>query len=222
MSNRADLHSSPAVRLGGQRALELAGIGIDDVEVVDLYSCFPAAVQMGAAALGLGLDRQLTRTGGLSFAGGPVEQLRDARHRHRRAATSASGPAPTGSCGPTAATSPSTPSASTRTTPPAGGLPLDGGAVQAEIDALPRRELAEAADAAGPATVEAYTVMHDRDGEPETASPPASSPTAAGPGAPRPTPISLARAARRRVGGPGREPGRRRAAARCVVSGAVD
>ena len=40
---------------------------------------------------------------------------------------------------------------------------------QAEIDALPRRELADAADAAGPATIEAYTVMHDRDGEPETA-----------------------------------------------------
>ena len=55
VSNRADLRSSPAVRRGGRRALDLAGIGIDDVEVVDLYSCFPAAVQMGAAALGLDL-----------------------------------------------------------------------------------------------------------------------------------------------------------------------
>src|SRR5947199_9926456 len=71
VSNRADLHSSPAIRLGGQRALELASIGIDDVEVVDLYSCFPSAVQIGAAALGLDRDRQLTRTGGLAFAGGP-------------------------------------------------------------------------------------------------------------------------------------------------------
>ena len=56
---------------GGRTVLELAGLGIDDIEVVDLYSCFPSAVQLGAAALGLGLDRQLTRTGGLSFAGGP-------------------------------------------------------------------------------------------------------------------------------------------------------
>ena len=39
---------------------------------------------------------------------------------------------------------------------------------QDEIDALPHRELAEPADAAGPATIEAYTVMHSRDGEPET------------------------------------------------------
>ena len=33
--------------------------------------CFPSAVQLGAASLGLNGDRQLTRTGGLSFAGGP-------------------------------------------------------------------------------------------------------------------------------------------------------
>ncbi len=40
---------------------------------------------------------------------------------------------------------------------------------QDEIDALPRRELAVGDDAAGPATIEAYTVMHGRDGEPELA-----------------------------------------------------
>src|SRR5438067_2258260 len=74
VSERADLHSSPAIRLAGQAALELAGAGIDDIAHVDLYSCFPSAVQIGAAELGLGLDepdRPLTVTGGLSFAGGP-------------------------------------------------------------------------------------------------------------------------------------------------------
>ena len=39
--------------------------------IVDLYSCFPSAVQLGAQSLGLSTDRQLTRTGGLPFAGGP-------------------------------------------------------------------------------------------------------------------------------------------------------
>ena len=53
------------------------------------------------------------------------------------------------------------------TEPPTGGFRDDQ--PQAQIDALPRRELAEAGDAAGPATIEAYTVMHSRDGEPETA-----------------------------------------------------
>ena len=55
----------------GVGALELAGVGIDDVALVDLYSCFPSAVRLGAASLGLDIDAQLTRTGGLSFAGGP-------------------------------------------------------------------------------------------------------------------------------------------------------
>ena len=32
---------------------------------------------------------------------------------------------------------------------------------------MPRRDLAEPAEAAGPAVIEAYTVMHDRDGVPE-------------------------------------------------------
>ena len=49
----------------------MAGLTIDDVAVVDLYSCFPSAVQLGAQSLGLSLDSQLTRTGGLPFAGGP-------------------------------------------------------------------------------------------------------------------------------------------------------
>ena len=48
VSNRADLHSSPAIRLAGARALELAGVGVDDLAHVDLYSCFPSAVQIAA------------------------------------------------------------------------------------------------------------------------------------------------------------------------------
>ena len=58
----------------GGRALELAGVGVDDIDLVDVYSCFPSAVQVAAAELGLPLDdpdRPLTVTGGLTFAGGP-------------------------------------------------------------------------------------------------------------------------------------------------------
>src|SRR5438105_3874140 len=81
-----------ALRAAARAVFCLAGVGIDDVAHVDLYSCFPSAVQIGAAELGLGLaetDRPLTVTGGLSFAGGPgnnysthaiatmVERLRD-------------------------------------------------------------------------------------------------------------------------------------------------
>ena len=74
IAERGELHRSPAIRIGGRRALELAGLGIDDVDYVDLYSCFPSAVQVAAAELGLATDdpaRPLTVTGGLTFAGGP-------------------------------------------------------------------------------------------------------------------------------------------------------
>ncbi len=74
VSERAELHRSPAIRIAGARALELAGLGIDDIDYVDLYSCFPSAVQIAAAELGLPVDdpgRPLTVTGGLTFAGGP-------------------------------------------------------------------------------------------------------------------------------------------------------
>ncbi len=38
----------------------------------DLYSCFPVAVQMFAKSLGLKIDDQITVTGGMPFAGGPL------------------------------------------------------------------------------------------------------------------------------------------------------
>src|SRR5271156_75276 len=74
IAERDELHRSTAIRIAGARVLELADLGIDDVDYVDLYSCFPSAVQVAAAELGLGLDdpgRPLTVTGGLTFAGGP-------------------------------------------------------------------------------------------------------------------------------------------------------
>jgi acetyl-CoA C-acetyltransferase len=66
LSHRRDLHRSPAIAACGR------ALGIDDdVAHVDLYSCFPSAVQLGAQELGLSIDRQLTQTGGLTFFGGP-------------------------------------------------------------------------------------------------------------------------------------------------------
>jgi acetyl-CoA C-acetyltransferase len=74
LSHRADFHSSPALRLAGASALTLAGIDIDAVAHLDLYSCFPSAVEIAAIELGIAVDepdRPLTVTGGLTFAGGP-------------------------------------------------------------------------------------------------------------------------------------------------------
>lgn len=74
IGERAEFHTSPAIRIAGRRALELADAGVDDVDLVDVYSCFPSAVQVAANELGLPTgdpNRPLTVTGGLTFAGGP-------------------------------------------------------------------------------------------------------------------------------------------------------
>ncbi|KAA1416901.1 crotonase/enoyl-CoA hydratase family protein [Nocardioides humilatus] len=74
VSERGDLTASPAIRAIGKAALAEAGLQIDQVKHVDLYSCFPSAVQIAAHELGLPVGdpaRPLSVTGGLTFAGGP-------------------------------------------------------------------------------------------------------------------------------------------------------
>jgi len=73
LSERVHPDRPDAIVAAADRALAAAGLGPDDLDLVDLYSCFPAAVQLGAAALGLPLDgsRALTVTGGLPYFGGP-------------------------------------------------------------------------------------------------------------------------------------------------------
>ena len=164
VSNRWSFAETPAVRLGGEMALRLADASIDDIKFIDLYSCFPSAVQLGAASLRLDITRPLTLTGGLSFAGGPwnnyvmhaiataVRRLREAP-RERAFIWANGGYATKHAFGVYA------------TEPPTAGFRHDS--PQSQIDALPRRELALGDDAAGEATIEAFTVMHDRAGRPE-------------------------------------------------------
>jgi acetyl-CoA C-acetyltransferase len=70
-SNRFALRSSDVIRETAEAVLSAAAIGIDDLEHVDIYSCFPSAVKIAADALGFSLDRQLTVTGGMTCFGGP-------------------------------------------------------------------------------------------------------------------------------------------------------
>ncbi|MXZ31976.1 MAG: hypothetical protein F4Z20_00840 [Gammaproteobacteria bacterium] len=51
----------------------MAGKSVADMDYIDLYSCFPSAVEIACAELGLAPDdpRGLTVTGGLPFFGGP-------------------------------------------------------------------------------------------------------------------------------------------------------
>lgn len=67
------MHRPRALQAAVDSCLRLARLGVDDVTAFDLYSCFPAAVQLSMQALGLRHDdpRGLTLTGGLPYFGGP-------------------------------------------------------------------------------------------------------------------------------------------------------
>lgn len=159
MSERRDFVSSASIRIAGRRVLELAGTDVDSVAHLDLYSCFPSAVELALRELDIPITRQLTVYGGLSFAGGPwnnpvghalasmVDVLRD-------------DPGSLGLVTANGGTVDKHAFGVLSTEPPAGGfrheLPQD------EID---RQEgCAVDGDHQGPATIETWTVMHERDG----------------------------------------------------------
>lgn len=140
-------------------------MAVDELDFVDLYSCFPSAVQLAAAELGIDTDRSLTTWGGLCFAGGPwnnpvthalaatVDALRE--HGRGTALVSANGGivhkhsfCVLGS------------------EPPPHGFRWES--PQAEVDAADIAVPVELTPG-GTATIEAYTVMHDRTNRPERA-----------------------------------------------------
>lgn len=163
VSNRRDLHSSPAIGAAGRRLFELAAMGVDDVAHVDLYSCFPSAVQVAAAEVGFGLDRQLTVTGGLTFAGGPLNN-----YVTHSIATMAevlrADPGTIGFCSANGGYLTKHALGLYATEPPAAGFRWAD--CQDEVDRVPATPTAEGH--VGPVEVEAYTVMHDANG-PEVA-----------------------------------------------------
>ena len=159
VSNRADLHSSPAIRVAGKKAMELAGVQPGDIDHVDLYSCFPSAVQIAATEMELGIDRQLTQTGGLTFAGGPLNNY--VTHSIATMANVLREDAGTvGLCSANGGYITKHAFGLYSTTPPTNGFQHED--CQKEIDTYPTVELD--ADHVGEATIEAYTVMHGAEG----------------------------------------------------------
>lgn len=73
VSERPSLADSPAIAACVGDALAQAGIGVDEVDAFDLYSCFPCMPRITRQVLGIDDDdgRPLTLTGGLPYFGGP-------------------------------------------------------------------------------------------------------------------------------------------------------
>jgi acetyl-CoA C-acetyltransferase len=68
-----DMHRSLALETLVGRTLERIGVAVDELTGFDLYSCFPAAVQIALGAFGIDPadPRPFTQTGGLPYFGGP-------------------------------------------------------------------------------------------------------------------------------------------------------
>ncbi|ENZ82183.1 acetyl-CoA acetyltransferase [Caulobacter vibrioides] len=159
---RFDQSVSMAVSL--ERALAFNALTVEDLDHVELYSCFPCVPKMARRILGWPAERPASVFGGLTFGGGPignymthaaasmVERLRRegvngllfanggyATHNHTLLLT--------------------------RRPQPAGTFPQDFD-VQAEADRR-RGALTPIDEAyAGPARIETYTVLYDREGAP--------------------------------------------------------
>lgn len=166
LSDRLNYYSSPAIREMASAALEMADLKSDRIDFADLYSCFPSASMIAASEIGLDTETpaDLTLTGGLPYFGGPgnnysmhaiahaVERIR--KNRDETGLVTAVG---------------------LYLTKHALGIyggrepekPWDRGSlgpVQERIDGQTGPELCTKPK--GKATVETYTVVHDRENEP--------------------------------------------------------
>ncbi|HEB91253.1 MAG TPA: acetyl-CoA acetyltransferase [Deltaproteobacteria bacterium] len=75
LSERREVHRSPGFRLAAERAFSHVGGTAAEVDHLELYSCFPAAVRVQQRELRIAADRRVTQTGGMAFAGGPLNNF---------------------------------------------------------------------------------------------------------------------------------------------------
>ena len=162
VSDRLELHRSPAIGFAGEAVFEYLGNDADAYPHVDLYSCFPVAVELGANALGLSLNdssRPLTLTGGLTFGGGPgnnyvSHSIAAMVHRLREH------PGDLGLVTGLSYFASSHSVAGYSTTPPEKSFASFD--IQSLVDATPRKKVDPSLT--GSVVVETYTIVHDREG----------------------------------------------------------
>ncbi|MCZ0954130.1 MAG: hypothetical protein OXJ56_16285 [Rhodospirillaceae bacterium] len=75
LSRRGDLHRWPAMAVLGAAAERHIGRRVADMDHIELYSCFPSAVAVQQSELSVDPDRVCTVTGGMGFAGGPLNNF---------------------------------------------------------------------------------------------------------------------------------------------------
>ena len=63
---------SPGMIASLTRAMAMNGVGATDLDLVELYSCYPCVPKMARRVLGWPADRPASVVGGLTFGGGPI------------------------------------------------------------------------------------------------------------------------------------------------------
>jgi acetyl-CoA C-acetyltransferase len=72
LMSRANYSESPSMAVSLRKALELNELRTDQLDYVELYSCFPCVPKMARRLIDWPLDRAMSVFGGLTFGGGPV------------------------------------------------------------------------------------------------------------------------------------------------------
>lgn len=158
---------SPSMEMCLNRVLEWNQVGADDLDLAELYSCFPCVPKMARRVIGWPLDRPATVFGGLTFGGGPignymshaVAEMVDALRggEGEKGLLFANGGYATHNHAIVLATAPLS-----------GAGEAHDFDCQAEADAARGRVPELIKDYAGPAEIETYTVFYARDGQPRS------------------------------------------------------
>jgi acetyl-CoA C-acetyltransferase len=169
VTRRPRLYDSPAITEAATLALKQSGLRLSDIDIFDLYSCFPSALEISRRAIGIPEDdpRDLTVTGGLAFFGGPgnnysMHAIASLVHRIRRDSRMKAMIAGNGwynskhAIGIYGAEPPDCP-----------WDDRDDSAVQKAIDGKALPEPVQQAD--GALTIEAFMIRYDKEGKPERA-----------------------------------------------------
>ena len=159
---RANYAESPSMSVSLRKALELNGLVTADLDAVELYSCFPCVPKMARRVIDWPLERAASVFGGLTFGGGPVgnymshavvSMVLALRRNGRHGLLFANGGLATHNH-----------SMVLSRAAPAPNIFPQNFDFQAQADALRGPAPPVQEDYLGPATVETYTVLYDREG----------------------------------------------------------
>ncbi len=75
LSQRREPHRCVGFCKAAARIEQRTGTAIADATYLELYSCFPSAVRLQMREMGIPADRDVTVTGGMAYAGGPLNNF---------------------------------------------------------------------------------------------------------------------------------------------------